>query len=152
MGAPLIHTLRVRYGESDLQGIAFNAHYLDYFDIGMTELWRAAYGNYQTMLDRGVDIVLAEARLRFRQPGAGSTMSWTCRWRGHAHGHDEHRHPPLRALRQGRCGRRRPARHVLVDLQSSAEDADHPRLGARRPRTLARAGRGARIAERAVTA
>ncbi len=50
MGAPLIHTLRVRYGESDLQGIAFNAHYLNYFDIGMTGLWRAAYGNYQTML------------------------------------------------------------------------------------------------------
>ncbi len=68
MGAPLIHALRVRYGESDLQGIAFNAHYLNYFDIGMTELWRAAYGNYQTMLDRGVDIVLAEARLRFRKP------------------------------------------------------------------------------------
>jgi len=68
VGAPLIHTLRVRYGESDLQGIAFNAHYLNYFDIGMTELWRAAYGNYQTMLERGVDIVLAEARLRFRKP------------------------------------------------------------------------------------
>ncbi|MFZ0972943.1 MAG: thioesterase family protein [Solirubrobacteraceae bacterium] len=68
MGAPLVHTLRVRYGEADLQGIAFNAHYLNYFDIGMTELWRAAYGSYQAMLERGVDIVLAEARLRFRKP------------------------------------------------------------------------------------
>lgn len=68
MGAPLAHTLRVRYSESDLQGIAFNAHYLNYFDIGMTELWRAAYGSYQAMLERGVDIVLAEARLRFRKP------------------------------------------------------------------------------------
>ncbi len=68
MGAPLVHTLRVRYGEADLQGIAFNAHYLNYFDIGMTELWRGAYGSYQAMLERGVDIVLAEARLRFRKP------------------------------------------------------------------------------------
>ncbi len=68
MGAPLVHTLRVRYGESDLQGIAFNAHYLNYFDIGMTELWRAAHGSYQAMLERGVDMVLAEARLRFRKP------------------------------------------------------------------------------------
>lgn len=65
---PLVHTLRVRYGESDLQGIAFNAHYLNYFDVGMTELWRAAYGSYQGMLERGVDIVLAEARLWFRKP------------------------------------------------------------------------------------
>jgi acyl-CoA thioester hydrolase len=34
----------------------------------MTELWRAAYGGYQAMLDRGVDMVLAEARLRFHRP------------------------------------------------------------------------------------
>lgn len=28
-------------------------------------MWRAAYGGYQTMLDRGIDIVVAEARMRF---------------------------------------------------------------------------------------
>jgi acyl-CoA thioester hydrolase len=65
---PLVHTLRVRYGEADLQGIAFNAHYLTYFDTSITELWRAAYGSYQAMLDKGIDIVLAEANLRFRKP------------------------------------------------------------------------------------
>ena len=68
MPGPLVHTLRVRYSECDLQGVAFNAHYLDYFDTSMTELWRAAYGSYQAMLDRGVDMVLAEARVRFRRP------------------------------------------------------------------------------------
>ena len=68
MGEPLVHTLRIRYAECDLQGIAFNAHYLNYFDTSMTELWRAAYGGYRAMLDRGVDMVLAEARLRFHRP------------------------------------------------------------------------------------
>jgi acyl-CoA thioester hydrolase len=68
MSQPLVHRLRVRYAECDLQGIAFNAHYLNYFDTSMTELWRAAYGGYQAMLDRGVDMVLAEARLRFLRP------------------------------------------------------------------------------------
>jgi acyl-CoA thioester hydrolase len=68
MGKPLVHTLRVRYGECDLQGIVFNAHYLNYFDTSITELWRAACGSYQAMLDKGVDIVLAEARLRFHKP------------------------------------------------------------------------------------
>ena len=53
--------LRVRYGECDPQGVVFNAHYLAYFDTSITELWRAAFGSYQAMLDRGVDIVLAEA-------------------------------------------------------------------------------------------
>jgi acyl-CoA thioester hydrolase len=65
---PLVHTLRVRYSECDLEGIAFNAHYLNYFDVSITELWRAAFGGYRVMIDRGVDIVLAEAQLRFRKP------------------------------------------------------------------------------------
>jgi acyl-CoA thioester hydrolase len=68
VGQPLVHTIRVRYAECDLQGIAFNAHYLNYFDTSITELWRAAYGSYQAMLDRGVDMVLGEARLRFHRP------------------------------------------------------------------------------------
>jgi acyl-CoA thioester hydrolase len=65
---PLVHRLRVRYAECDLNAVAFNAHYLNYFDTSMTELWRAAYGSYQAMLDRGVDMVLAEARVRFLWP------------------------------------------------------------------------------------
>jgi acyl-CoA thioester hydrolase len=68
MGEPFEYPLRVRYAECDVQGIVFNAHYLAYFDIGMTELWRAAFGGYQTMLDRGVDMVLAEAQLRYLRP------------------------------------------------------------------------------------
>ena len=66
MGAPFSHELRVRYAECDLQGVVFNAHYLAYFDTSMTELWRAAFGGYQVMLDRGVDMVVAEAQLRFQ--------------------------------------------------------------------------------------
>ena len=60
------HSLRVRYAECDAQGVVFNAHYLAYVDIGITEIWRAAFGSYGMMLERGVDIVVAEAHLRFR--------------------------------------------------------------------------------------
>jgi acyl-CoA thioester hydrolase len=66
--APFAHTLRVRYAECDPQGVVFNAHYLAYFDTTITELWRAAFGGYQAMLDAGVDVVVAEAQLRFRAP------------------------------------------------------------------------------------
>jgi acyl-CoA thioester hydrolase len=65
MGEPFVHRMRVRYSECDAQGVLFNAHYLAYIDHSVTELWRAAYGGYERMLDRGVDVVVAEARLRF---------------------------------------------------------------------------------------
>jgi acyl-CoA thioester hydrolase len=65
MGEPFVHRMRVRYAECDPQGVLFNAHYLAYIDHSVTELWRAAYGGYERMLERGVDVVVAEARLRF---------------------------------------------------------------------------------------
>jgi acyl-CoA thioester hydrolase len=65
VGAPVVHWIRARYGECDMQGVVFNAHYLAYCDENMTELWRVAFGGYTTMLDRGVDMVVAEARLSF---------------------------------------------------------------------------------------
>ena len=40
-GFRLITPMRVRYAECDLQGIVFNAHYLAFADIGMTEYMRA---------------------------------------------------------------------------------------------------------------
>lgn len=36
------YRLRVRWGEVDPQGIVFNARYLDYADIALTEYWREA--------------------------------------------------------------------------------------------------------------
>jgi acyl-CoA thioester hydrolase len=65
---PFRHSLRPRYAECDQQGVVFNSHYLAYFDISMTELWRGAFGGYGLMLDRGIDMVVAEAQLRFRAP------------------------------------------------------------------------------------
>lgn len=69
MAVPYVHRLRVRYGECDPQGIVFNAHYLAYFDIALTEVWRAALpGGYREMVDRGLDMVVAEATCRYRAP------------------------------------------------------------------------------------
>ena len=36
------HRFRVRWSETDAQGVVFNARYLDYADIAITEYWRAA--------------------------------------------------------------------------------------------------------------
>jgi len=66
--SPFVYELRVRYGECDPQGIVFNANYLAYFDVGFTELWRAAVGPWQEMVERGYDAVVAEANMRFHAP------------------------------------------------------------------------------------
>ncbi|HEX6391091.1 MAG TPA: thioesterase family protein [Solirubrobacteraceae bacterium] len=61
------HTLRVRYNECDPQGIVFNANYLTFLDLTVTELWRERVGGYQHFVEEtGTDIVVAEASLRFR--------------------------------------------------------------------------------------
>jgi acyl-CoA thioester hydrolase len=62
------HRLRVRYSECDQQGVVFNAHYFAYFDDVLTEVWRDVLEPYRDMVKGGVDVVVAEARARFRSP------------------------------------------------------------------------------------
>jgi acyl-CoA thioester hydrolase len=68
MAERYIHRLRVRYSECDQQGVVFNAHYFAYFDDVLTEVWRDVLEPYRDMVKSGVDVVVAEARARFRSP------------------------------------------------------------------------------------
>ena len=68
MGRSHTHRIRVRYGECDPQGVVFNAHYFAYFDIALTELWRAVAGSYTAMMEQGVDLQVVEATARYRAP------------------------------------------------------------------------------------
>jgi acyl-CoA thioester hydrolase len=65
VGEPFEHRMRVRYAECDPQGVLFNANYLAWIDHTINEMWRAAFGSYTAMLERGVDIVVGEVRMRF---------------------------------------------------------------------------------------
>ena len=68
MPEPFRHTIRVRFGECDPQGVVFNANWLAYFDILITELWRERVGDYKDMLAAGTDMVVAEATVRLLGP------------------------------------------------------------------------------------
>jgi acyl-CoA thioester hydrolase len=68
MSTVFTHRLRVRYSECDQQGVVFNGHYLFFYDVAITELFRDRVGPWQRLLDRGVDLVVAETRLRYRAP------------------------------------------------------------------------------------
>lgn len=66
---PFTHPLRVRYNECDPQGVVFNANYVVYVDVTITELWRALFGSYERFIEEtGVDVVVADLQLRFRAP------------------------------------------------------------------------------------
>ncbi|MFG2089543.1 MULTISPECIES: acyl-CoA thioesterase [unclassified Spirillospora] len=67
MGDVFAHRLRVRYSECDQQGVVFNGHYLFFYDVALTEMWRALIGEYGQMVQDGYDLVVAESRIRFRE-------------------------------------------------------------------------------------
>jgi acyl-CoA thioester hydrolase len=94
MSARFAHRIRVRYQECDPQGVVYFARYLDYFDVALTELWRERFGAYNTLVESGSDLVVAEVNVRYRAAAAfddvievmldgvelGNT-SMTMRWR-----------------------------------------------------------------------
>ena len=66
MTPPFVHRLRVRYHECDAQGIVFNAHHFAYFDMTLTELWRVAFGSYDSVReDFGTDVMVKDAQATF---------------------------------------------------------------------------------------
>lgn len=63
------HRLRVRYAECDPQGIVFNANYVLYVDVALTELWRDAFGSYEDAVQQhGVDLVVGSVTVDYRVP------------------------------------------------------------------------------------
>lgn len=61
------HRIRVRYGEIDGQNVVFNARYLDYADIAVTEHWRAT-GFKAASEDAEIHFHVARAEVDFRKP------------------------------------------------------------------------------------
>lgn len=59
------HRLRVRFNECDPQGVVFNANHLVYADVACNELWRDELGGYDRFLGAGLDVVVAEANVRY---------------------------------------------------------------------------------------
>ncbi|MDX6588356.1 MAG: acyl-CoA thioester hydrolase [Solirubrobacterales bacterium] len=69
MSSAFRHPLRVRFHECDPQGIVFNANFLAYADIAITELYREAFGSWQAAMEEGgIDMVVAEAKVRYLAP------------------------------------------------------------------------------------
>lgn len=69
--APVRHTesrVRVRYKETDQMGIAHHSNYIVWFEIGRTDLCRAAGFPYTEIEARGRILVVTEVTCRYRVP------------------------------------------------------------------------------------
>ena len=63
------HELRVRYAEVDSQGIVFNAHYLTYFDVAVTEYLRSLEYDYHALVSgQGLDFHMVKSTVEYLKP------------------------------------------------------------------------------------
>ncbi|MCM3273832.1 acyl-CoA thioesterase [Paenibacillus elgii] len=62
------YTLRVRYQETDQMGVVYHANYLNWFEVGRTEMIRELGLPYQALETRGLLLPVIEADLKFRSP------------------------------------------------------------------------------------
>lgn len=60
--------IRVRYAETDAQGVVYHANYLVYFEVGRSA-WLRGHGLDYSQFERdGYFLVVVEARTRYRAP------------------------------------------------------------------------------------
>jgi acyl-CoA thioester hydrolase len=59
---------RVRFAEVDAQAVVFNSRYLEYFDIGLVEYWRAAGLYSGPGLAGGPEVHVVAASVAYRAP------------------------------------------------------------------------------------
>ncbi len=60
--------LSVRFSETDAQGIANNAVYLNWFEVARVGYLARFPGGYRGMIDRGVEALTLETHVRYRLP------------------------------------------------------------------------------------
>jgi acyl-CoA thioester hydrolase len=64
-----VHPLRVRWAECDPQSVVFNANYFAYFDVAITEYWRAIGFRYpEDAVAEGNDLFAVKATAEFHAP------------------------------------------------------------------------------------
>ncbi|RMF08837.1 MAG: acyl-CoA thioesterase [Alphaproteobacteria bacterium] len=65
---PYRYRHRVRYQETDQQGIVYHSRYFEYLDIAMTEFFRSLGWAYPDLVAEGLDPSVAETAAQFRAP------------------------------------------------------------------------------------
>jgi acyl-CoA thioester hydrolase len=67
-GYTFMTTVRVRFADTDAQGIAHNASYLVWYEVARVEYLRAYAGGYQALRDHGIEALVLESHCRYVVP------------------------------------------------------------------------------------
>lgn len=59
---------RVRFAETDMQGVVYYANYLVYAEVGRAAFLRHLGLRYDALLGRGLDFTIGEASVRYHAP------------------------------------------------------------------------------------
>jgi acyl-CoA thioester hydrolase len=60
--------IKVRFAETDAQGIAHNSNYLIWFEVARVEYLELHAGGYQRLRDLGIEALVLESHVRYLQP------------------------------------------------------------------------------------
>jgi acyl-CoA thioester hydrolase len=60
--------VRVRFAETDAQGIAHNSNYLIWFEVARVEYLERYAGGYQRLRELGIEALVLESHVRYVQP------------------------------------------------------------------------------------
>jgi acyl-CoA thioester hydrolase len=67
-GFPFSTQIRVRFAETDAQGIANNSVYLVWFEVARVEYLERVAGGYPALREHGVEALVTEAYVRYGEP------------------------------------------------------------------------------------
>jgi acyl-CoA thioester hydrolase len=65
---PSVTRVRVRFADTDAQGVAHNSAYLVWFEVARVEYLREHAGGYQALRDLGIEALVLETFCRYRVP------------------------------------------------------------------------------------
>ena len=60
--------VKVRFAETDAQGIAHNSNYLVWFEVARVEYLERHAGGYQRLRELGIEALVLESHVRYLQP------------------------------------------------------------------------------------
>lgn len=68
MDKQFTYLFRVRYSECDAQKVVFNAKYVEFMDVAITEYYRMLWGNYTFITNQGLDNQVVNVNVSWKAP------------------------------------------------------------------------------------